>query len=882
MFCRTVIVLTSLPLLSNAADNPPHWAFQQLADAPPPAVQDTAWAKTDVDRFFLARLEQSGTRPSPAADRRTLLRRVTYDLTGLPPTPEEVESFTASSDLSTLNIQLSTFLDRLLASPAYGEKWGRMWLDVVRYADTSGENTDRPLPHSWRYRNWVIKTFNDDLPYDEFVRWQLAGDLLSQGDPPDRAADKTVATGFLAIARRFGHDIEKDMHLTFEDTIDTMGKSFLGLTLGCARCHDHKYDPVSQRDYYGLYGILQSTRFPFTGCEPKPLPKDLVPLMTPELQVRLTHWEAGSRDMDEAVRNAEAALAASRNDFAASSPATVASGKVEPGQAQDIRAEGGKVVSLTLSKGEMLQLSILPRGNYGADSTGVEWEIAESGGVQRVWSLAADFLVDPAAGGSGMQHADQHGNAAVWHLMDLVPGPQLLTEFIRDAEKTPGLMVWRGPEPCPTVFINTKNEIAKFITITMPPRSVALHPGPSGGVAVAWESPVNGDVTVRGRILEIDPGGDGVEWRLERRPSIAAALTKQKEKVLVLAAAKKSRQSSEAAKPAAELAYAVAETVPANARIQKKGDPKEPGEEVPRKVLDIFGGAAIAADAGSGRLQLADWLTRGEARFLTARVMVNRIWQGHFGAGIVRTPNDFGTRGDPPEDPVLLDFLAARFIESGWSVKAMHRLLVLSAAYQRAARGSDQSLTTNYFPRRRLTAEELRDTLLVVSGNLDRTPGGAHPFPPEAGWKYTQHDPFAAVYDNNRRSVYLMVQRTRRHPFLALFDGADPNASTPVRSQSTVPTQALYFLNDPFVHAQAKTMAQRLITSAANDTERLDQAARALYGRSATEDERTVMTTFLTGTAAAIPSLSEPERSIEVWAAWLRVLFGTSELLYVD
>jgi hypothetical protein len=292
---------------------------------------------------------------------------------------------------------------------------------------------------------------------------------------------------------------------------------------------------------------------------------------------------------------------------------------------------------------------------------------------------------------------------------------------------------------------------------------------------------------------------------------------------------------------------------------------------VPRKLPDFLGGALIPANAGSGRREVAEWLTRGAARDLTARVMVNRIWQGHFGEGIVSTPNDFGTRGAPPSNLGLLDFLAAEFIRSGWSFKAMHRLLLTSAAWQRAD-----------FPRRRLTAEELRDTLLLLGGNLDRTPGGPHPFPPESAWGFTQHNPFKAVYDHNQRSIYLMVQRTQRHPFLALFDAGDPNASTPVRSQSTVPTQALYFLNDPFVHTQAKAMAERLVRAAPDDSARMELAARELYGRPATEEERTLMASFLETTGASIPSLSEPERTIEKWAAWLRVLFGTNELLYVD
>ena len=344
----------------------------------------------------------------------------------------------------------------------------------------------------------------------------------------------------------------------------------------------------------------------------------------------------------------------------------------------------------------------------------------------------------------------------------------------------------------------------------------------------------------------------------------------------------KAKNETAAREPQPELALAVAEAPPVNAKLHKKGEPKDPGDEVPRKLPDVLGGALIPPTA-SGRRELADWLSRGSARDLTARVLVNRVWLGHFGTGIVSTPNDFGTKGALPSDPALLDWLAARLIADNWSLKSMHRRLMLTAAYQRASQGdAGGDHRTAFFPRRRLTAEELRDTLLLLSGNLDRTPGTAHPFPPENSWGFTQHNPFKAVYEHNKRSVYLMVQRTQRHPFLALFDAGDPNASTPVRGQSTVPTQALYFLNDPFVHAQAKAMAARLVKAAPDDTERMDLAARELYSRAATAEERSFMQEFLAATSANIPSLTEPERTTELWAAWLRVLFGTNELLYVD
>lgn len=847
-----VLCLTAAAAQAAAA---PHWAFQPLQPAEPPLVEGAGNA---VDRFFLAHLAAEGKQSAPAADRPTLLRRAAFDLTGLPPSPKEMEAFLADASPEAF----AKAVDRYLASPAYGEKWGRAWLDVVRYADTAGETADYPMPHAWRYRNWVIKALNDDLPADEFIRWQIAGDLLAANGPPEQAADKVIATGFLGIARRFGFNIEQDIHLTYEDTIDTMGKAFLGLSIGCARCHDHKHDPISARDYYGLYGILQSTRLPFTGCEKTQRPRDMVAVPTPEHSTAHAAWKAEADAATGRLAAAEQALAALVPEFAASTLTKIAEGTLMPGAAQSWSGE-----SVSLAETESLQLTILPRGNFGADGTGLEWSLTKTGGATRTWSLASAFA-DPAKPGDG------------WSVLDVAQEPQVLAQFDAVFEKTDGLSAWRGPELWPSLLVNTKDAPVAYQTLTLQPKSVAVHPGPQGGVAILWHAPFTGSANIALKITEFDPGGDGVDWKLERRPSLRALLEKQRPLAAARLAAARERQEIAAREPQAELALAVAEAVPVNAKIQKKGEPKQLGDEVPRKLPDILGGALIPPNA-SGRRELADWLTRGAARDLTARVLVNRVWLGHFGEGIVSTPNDFGTKGAPPSQPALVDWLATRLIEDKWSLKAMHRHLMLTAAWQRASQGAGDHRTA-FFPRRRLTAEELRDTLLVLSGNLDRTPGGPHPFPQEHTWGFTQHNPFKAVYDHNRRSVYLMVQRTQRHPFLALFDAGDPNASTPQRSQSTVPTQALYFLNDPFVHTQAKAMAARLVKAAPDDAARLDLACREMYGRRASEEDHAIMRDFLTATAANIPSLTEPERTIEAWTAWLRVLFGTNELLYVD
>ncbi len=597
------------------------WTVRPLQLPPIPPVKDRYWPQTPVDAFLLARLEERGLAPAAPADRRTLIRRVTYDLTGLPPTPEEIDAFLGDSSRDAY----PKLVERLLASPHYGEHWGRHWLDVVRYADTAGETADIPVPNAWRYRNYVLDAFNADKPYDVFLHEQLAGDLLAASAPRARYAELITATGYLAIARRFGYDINHDHYLTIEDTVDTLGKSVLGLTIGCARCHDHKYDPIPTTDYYALYGIFESTKYPFSGCEKERPPHDLVPL-------------------------------------------------VPPG------------------------------------------EVKQRGGPDKV-----------------------------------------------------------------------------------------------------------------------------------------------------------------------ELAYAVQEGSPHDAQLQRRGDPENRGESVPRRFLQLFGGLPLPPGSGSGRLVLAEWLT-GPAAPLTARVLVNRVWLYHFGQGLLRTPNDFGTRGSPPSHPELLDYLARRFVDEGWSIKNLHRLIVLSAAYQQSSAASAAALRTDpdnvllaHFPRRRLGAEEIRDTILSVAGDLDTSRGGPHPFPEVKTWNFTQHNPFAAVYDHHRRSVYLMTQRIKRHPFLALFDGADPNSSTGQRDATTVPTQALFFLNDPFVHAASEHLAARLL--ALPEAERLDRATRLCFGRTATMEERQLAARFLAESGA---SANNAEATRRAWASWARVLMASNEFLYVD
>jgi hypothetical protein len=821
----------------NADEAKGWWAFQPLpkvaSASAEKASREQKLKPLSIDDFIDVKLAEAKLAPTPPADPHTLVRRLSYGLTGLPPTAEEVEAFAKDPSPGTS----AAVIEKLLSSPQYGVQWGRRWLDLVRYADTAGENTDRPLMHAWRYRNWVFDAFNRDLRYDDFVRQQLAGDILFDKADAKLRSEGIIATGYLAIARRFGHDIDKDMHLTHEDVIDTLGRNFLGLTTGCARCHDHKYDPITAEDYYALYGIFSSTRFAFPGCEPKGQPRDMVPLITQtEIDALMSVWKEKIAKLEAATKRL----------------------------AQSTVPEGGSVpfeARIRVRKGEILQLAISPNASHGADSTLVEWIITEMESTTRSWSVAElvpNLLI-------GNPHPSHDG--AAWCFLETTDGPAFLSQQNQSFEGHNALHGWTL-ESLPSVFVNSTDQPVTAWT-TLPAKSFFVRPDYNRPVAVAWISPLDGEITLSGRVADAHPaGGDGVSFELKHiaMPEYGPALVQ-------LGANVKPRAELEPPMPVIPVAYAVVDAKPKNDRLHLRGDPEKLGDEVPRRWLSILGGEPVPADSGSGRKELGDWIVQSP---LAARVMVNRIWEWHFGKGLVHSSNDFGSRGEKPTHPELLDWLAAKFVESGFSVKAMHRLILSSAAYQRAsaapvAADPDNRLLA-HFPRRRLTAEEMRDSLLTASEQLDLTPAEAHPFPAESTWTFTQHGPFNAVYETNKRSAYLMVQRQRRHPFLSLFDGADPNATTAARQTTTVPTQALYFINDPFFHAQAEALAKKL-TSLPDDATRISEVWRTLFQRkpSAAETQRTK--SFL---------VRYPADNAEKWAAQVRVLMASNEFLHVD
>jgi hypothetical protein len=701
-----IAILALLAAQGSKPDPRDFWSLRPPRDPAPPEVRDAAWAQNPIDRFIRARLEADGIAPGPPADRRALIRRAAFDLTGLPPSPEEVEAFVADAAPDAF----AKLVDRLLASPRYGERWGRHWLDVARYADTAGDDSDYPIPEAYLYRDWVIDAFNRDLPYDQFIREQLAGDLLAEQAPDERYADRIVATGFVALAKRFGTHKHEDMHLVIEDTIHTVGRAFLGMTLRCARCHDHKYDPITMRDYYALYGFFQSVVYPHAGSEEEPRPSESIPLVpSAELERRDAAWLA---------------------------------------------EHGEKLETLRAALREVEQ----------QDETG------------------------------------------------------------------------RKIEPL-------RQEIEKLKAST--------------------------DRQARRTLREKEKELRGLEKAVAERTKPARE---------ALEALDRERPSRKAPR-----GYALKEGTVTDARIQAGGDPQRAGAQVPRgvpKVLDPDGAFRVTTET-SGRLELADWIARA-GNPLTARVMVNRIWQHHFGRGIVPTPSDFGTQGDPPTHPELLDWLAARFVESGWSIKAMHRRIMNSRAYQTASAADGMGgAPSRYarFERRRLAAEELRDAMLWVSGRLNLERPGAHPFPSSEGWKFTAHHQFKAVYPSDHRSVFLMTQRLHFHPYLSIFNGADTNESTAVRDGSTVPLQALFVANSPFVHEQAMGLGRRVMTEAPEA--RPARLYALAYGRAPTPAEAERAREYVKQYAALLEREGKSGDE-EAWASLARVVLMSNEFIYVE
>ena len=697
--------------ISVHGENRDHWAFQPLAAPTLPAVRNKNWASAPLDLFTLAASEQEQISSIPRAEPHVLVRRAYFDLLGLPPSPAQVKAFLADPSPKAW----SRIIDQLLASPHYGERWGRHWLDLARYGDSNGGDENHPYPFAWRYRNWVISAFNRDLPYDQFVREQLSGDLMQPA-----TADRLTATGFLAIGTKIlaEKDQAKKRADIVDEQIDTVGRVFLGLSLGCARCHDHKFDPVSERDYYALAGIFHSTSI-----------KDRE-LRTPEAEEH------------SAKRNSQIAGLSKRITTLEQKLATLVDRKgTREWEAED-HARGNVIVD---------------RKQYGKD-IGI---ISDPGGQK---------------------------NYAEYDVEINRPGHYYLALRYAAAQARPGRVLLDGK-------VAFANAISQVTGGWQPENQRWHHEGilelQKGMRVLRIESeplmshldklrliPLNEPATARQLRREID------QLEIER-----SGLEKEK-------------------KEGFPKAMAVTDGQVSDARINIRGNPHDLGEIVPRGFLT---GIGVSTDppgltAQSGRLELGRWMT-SPGHPLTARVMVNRVWHWHFGEGLVDTPDNLGTTGSAPRNPALLDHLTRQFIADGWSLKKLHRRIMLSSTYQLASSEGGRSV-------RRMEAEVFRDAVLAVSGTLDpEPPDGAPP-------AVKAQDPSPADLARNRqvyedyphRSIYLPVVRSHLYDLFSLLDF--PNSTTPLgrRDDSTVPTQALLMLNSPFLMAQSEEVSTRMRT----------------------------------------------------------------------
>ena len=819
------------------------WSLQPVERPPLPTVSAAhrVRARSPIDRFVMARLEKAGLGMSPPADRATYLRRVAYDLTGLLPTYAEIQAFAGDSRPDAYE----RVVDRLLASPHYGERWGRHWLDVVRFAESNGFERDRIRTNFWPYRDYVVRSLNRDKPYDQFVREQLAGDAINPDD-----AEHLIATGFLVAGPK--NDVptvsELEQLQTRQDELDeyvvATGATFLGLTLGCARCHDHKFDPVDRRDYYSLTAV-------FSGLD------------------RGAVVIAGTRE--KARRAAEVARIKQH--------------------AAEKKAESDTLLARVRQR-------VLSQRKPPADGTPLMSPVVFTRNVDAFNPVTARFVrfivtatsnqAQPCLDELEVYGADEKRNLALASVGAKASSSTLL----------PGYKIHQVGHLNDGLYGNSHSWISNE-----PGRGWAQieFAAPAAIQRVVWGRDRDGKYKDRLPTgYRIETSLDGQTWRQvgsseNRKPfdskqpgttvpqdELLAALT-AKERAIYdrLTRGAKAAEAELAALPPLPSSYAAVDHPPAPAFVLRRGDVRSRGREVRPAALHAIRKLSVSLspkgeDTGPERRRLlAEWITSPDNP-LTARVFVNRLWHHHFGGGIVGTPSDFGFKGDRPSHPRLLDWLAADFVEHGWRVKRLHRMIVLSETYRQSATHRAKAAAMDganrllwRANRRRLDAESLRDAILAVAGNLDRTMGG----PGFRVFRYRDGNvPDYVLLDEFgpetwRRSLYRFNIRSFQAPLMSVFDCPDASVQTPDRASSTTALQALSLMNNPFVFEQARQFASRVERLADDDPQvQATQAYRLALGRDPTGQERRDAAAFIRRQGLF---------------AFCRVLLNTNEFLYV-
>ena len=826
------------------------WSYVAPKKAAPPVVKDAAWPRNDIDRFILAKIEEKGARLAPDAAPEVLARRIYYTLTGLPPSPEEVDAFVRSATRDPESAIAST-VDRLLQSPHFGERWGRHWLDVARFAESSGGGRTLLFKDAWRYRDYVIEAFNRDQPFDEFLREQIAGDLLPAADTADQRR-KITATAFLALGPT-NYEEQDKQQLRFDiidEQLDTIGKAVLGQTVGCARCHDHKFDPIPQRDYYALAGVFASTRTLFNYTD------------------NVARWIARplTLDGDEEHRVAahEAKLAAIKDELDAAkkelarAKARAVRGDDEPGKALPVAGLAGIVID-----------------DEEAKAIG-HWKVSQN----KQDYVGEGYRTDgnEAKGTKTLTFAPKIPKTGRYEVrFAYTAGPNR-------ADKVPVLVFHADGQE--TIYVNQKDEPAldgHFVSLG----KFRFEQDGAGFVLVSNEDTKGHVIADAVQFLSEEvltaeasapppPGAEGEKRRAldERVKEIEGGMKK-------LAKDGPQRPSAMAVREDDEIA---------DTHIRVRGLVAQKGALVPRGFMQVLGiPSPQFPQKESGRREVADWLT-SPANPLTARVFVNRVWGWVFGQGIVRTTENFGTTGELPSHPELLDWLAVRFVEEGWSVKRLVREMLLSRTWRLAVQAEIRNPKSeirnfsdpdnrlfSHASRRRLDAEQIRDTMLAVSGQLDLRVlgpniGGAGEI--NANDSASQNVEYKYEFTDVRRSVYTPAFRNRRLELFEAFDFGDINAPIGHRHVSTVAPQALYLLNHPFVLEQAKLAAERALASSATDEERLTNAFRTALCRVPSEKERAIFNKLLRDAGE--------DRRAGAWSQIYQTLFACLDFRYLD
>jgi hypothetical protein len=721
------------------------WAFKPVVNPAVPQVANQKWARTGIDRFILAKLEAAKLQPVAPADKRTLIRRATIDLIGLPPTPEEVAQFEADKSPDAF----AHVVDRLLASPQYGERWGRFWLDVARYSDgKQSSERDEAYPAAYRYRDWVIDAFNHDMPYDRFVKAQIAGDLMPE---PEKYR---AGLGFYSLSPELQ-----------DDRVDATTRGFMALTVACAQCHDHKFDPIPTRDYYSFLGIFSNTALHET------------PLVSKD---EVDRWQAQKKRADDAEKALNAFLSAQSQELA-------------------------EILAAQASR--YMMAAVQPEAAVG-ENPDLDKDVLNN------WRT---YLKRPRL---------EHPYLAAW----------MASHDKKAADEFQTLLVKVIAEK---QEVDDKNHITLGANPNRKDLSNANLVSLERDKFVLWE-----DFFSNRGVLHF---GDGKidrflapQWRQHLEALHASANTAKKEL------------------PAQYAFLQTLEDAPKwkEQRVWLRGSKDNPGDPAPPHFLQILSTGEPARFENKPRLELAEHIASPQNP-LTSRVIVNRIWQHHFGQGLVRTPSNFGLQGDKPSHPELLDYLASRFVAEGWSMKKLHREIMLSSVYQLGTAGAPKNFEADpdnrlvwRFNRHRLDVEAMRDSLLFVSGKLDSKAGG----PPE---KFGPQD--------DRRTVYSYVSRYKIDSVLGLFDFPSPQGTSEQRMETNVPLQRLFFMNSDFVMTQSKALAARL--EGASDAEKIGKLYGMVYQRPPTAAENQLAAEFL---------------KQSTWPQYVQVLLSSNEFNFVN